>query len=192
MGAKISQRNAAFVVFGIIAAGYIFNLVIFSLSREAQFTAGGLLLVASGAACLYFSGAPETLSCDRALNTCRLTRPRFLHMPKSVETFPLDRVRAVRVNETYVSSLDGPGHTGYEVSLETEGRRVHVFCTEDRERSADAIARRIRSFLKDDSQRSLMVRRFPWMIDAVGGALIIAGALLVLSAATGWLYAMDV
>lgn len=186
MGAKKSQRKAAFVVFGIIATGYLVNLFIFNLPEESQYTVGGLALIASGAACLYFTGAPETLSCDRSLNTCRLTRPRFLLTPKSVEIFPLDRVRDACVIETQVSSHDGPPRKAYEVRLEIGDGRAHVSSTEDSKRRADALARRIKSFLKDDGHGRLKLRRFPWVVDAVGVALMIFGALLVLNSATGW------
>ena len=189
MGAKKSQRNAALVVFGIIAAFYLLNLVIFSPDGEGQLVAGGLMLVASGAVWIYLLGAPDTLHCDRTLNTCRLIKARFLLTPKSVRAFPLERLRDVSVNETYLPSHDSPAHKGYEVSLKIDDGRTHVFSTEEGERKADAIARRIKSFLKDDGQRSLTVRRFPWTMIALGIGSIIFGALLVLSGATGWPFA---
>jgi hypothetical protein len=187
MGANKSQRNGALILFGFIAAVYLFNIFIFSLSKERQLNAGGLALIALGAAWIYLLGAPETLSCDRTHNTCRLIRPRFLLTPKSVETFPLDRVRDVHVMETSVTSHDGPSRKGYEVRLEIEdARRAHVFSTEDSERRADAIVRRVESFLKDEGQLRLTVRRFPWAMIAFGAALVIFGAWLVLGGATGW------
>jgi|GEM_PF-3483911 len=187
MGAKKSQRKAAFVVFGIIATGYLVNFFIFNLPEESQFfTVSGLALIASGATCLYFMGAPETLSCDRSLNACRLSRPRFLLTSKSVEIFPLDRVRDACVIETQVSSHDGPPRKAYEVRLEIGDERAHVLSTEDSKRRADALARRIKLFLKDDGHRQLTLRRFPWMVDAVGVAFMIFGALLVLRSTFWW------
>lgn len=187
MGAKKSQRNGALILFGFIAAVYLFNILIFSLSAERQLNAGGMALIVSGAVWIYLLGTPETLSCDRTHNTCRLIKPRFLLTPKSVETFPLDRVRDVHVMETSVTSHDGPSRKGYEVRLEIEDVvRAHVFSTEDSERSADAIVRRVRSFLKDEGQPRLTVRRFPWAVIAFGVASVIFGVLLVLGGATGW------
>ena len=185
MDAKKSQRRATLGVFGLIAAGYLVNFVIFSLPVEWQYTAGGLVLIALGVLWIYFLGASETLVCDRPLNTCRLTRPRFILTPKSVTTFPLDSIREVRVDETYVSSLDGPGRTGYEVRIRTVDERIHVVSTEDNPRTAAALAKRIRTFVADDTPNSLKERRVTWMMVAVGGASIIMGVLLALGVAAG-------
>ncbi len=179
MAAKKSQRNAAFLVVGFIAAVYCFNFVVFNLSGQGQRIAGGLALVVLGAIWIYLLGAPETLSCDRARNTCRLVKPRFLFTPKQIVNLSLNRVRGARVSETYVPSHDGPGHKGYEVRLETVDGGAHVFTVADSVRSAEAIARRINSFLKDRESRPLLLRRFPWTMEATGAVFILLGALLV-------------
>lgn len=183
MAAKKSQRKAALLLAGFVAAVYFVNFFVFNLSGQGQRIAGGLVLVALGAIWIYLLGAPETLSCDRARNTCRLVKPRFLLTPERIVNLPLDRVRAARVGETYIPSHDGPGSKGYEVRLETADGGADVFTVADSARDADAIARRINSFLKDGESRPLLLRRFPWTMEATGAVFIILGALLVIGGA---------
>ncbi|HEV2802722.1 MAG TPA: hypothetical protein VGW12_19780 [Pyrinomonadaceae bacterium] len=179
MAAKKSQRNAAFLLFGVVAAVYLFNFVVFNLMGEGQLRAGGLGLCALGLLWLYLLGTPETLSCDRIPGACRLVKPRFLLTSKQVVNLPLARVRDVRINETYVPSHDGPGRKGYEVCLETDDGRTHVFTTTHSKQRADETSARIRSFLKDETQRSLRLRKFPWALDATGAVFILLGLLLL-------------
>lgn len=188
----MSARNGTLLVFGLIALGYIGNLVVFSLPDRSpqQYAAGGLFLIALGAVWAWLVGRPTTLCLDRARNTGRLFVPRFFFVAGTVETFPLDRVRGVRVDAVALSSHDGPPSTYYEVRLETERGRAYRFTLENSRRSAERLARRARAFLKGSGKR-LTMRRFPWGMLAVGGAFAVFGALLVLSAFTGWPYPLD-
>ena len=190
MGKKSSQRKGAVAVFGVIALAYLANFGIGSLPDGSpwQYTAGGSFLVATGAAWIWLAGRPTTLRLDRARNTCRLSTPRHFFSAGAVETLPLDRVRAASVSEVTLPSHDGPDGTGYEVRLETKDGRSVLISLERSRRGADALARRVRGFLKSGGE-GLTVRRFPWIMLAVGAALASVGALLILSAAVGWPYA---
>ena len=162
MGKNRSQRKGAFLVFGIIAFGYLANFGISSLPDNSpwQYAAGGAFIVALGAGWFWLAGRPVTLRIDRAQNTCRLSTPRLFFNAGTVETFPLERVRGVSVSEVTLLSHDGPSSTGYEVRLETkDGRAVPISVKRSR-RGADAIARRVKDFLRGGGGERLTVRRF--------------------------------
>jgi len=187
MGKNSSQRKWAFALFGTIALVYLVNLGIGSLPEGSrwQYAAGSSFLIVIGAVWAWVAGSPVTLRLDRARNTCRLENPRHFFAARAVESFPLERVRGVRVYEIALISIDGANGTGYEVRLETENGRAASFSVEKSRRVADRVARRIRDFLKSGSER-LTMRRFPWIMLAVSGGLVLCGALLILSAAVGW------
>ncbi|HLL76914.1 MAG TPA: hypothetical protein VK421_16790 [Pyrinomonadaceae bacterium] len=192
MGKKSSRRKGAVAVFGVIALVYLVNLGLGGLPDDSpwQYAAGGAFLVASGAALVWLEGRPTTLRLDRARNTCRLSTPRQLFSAGTVETFPLDLIRAASVNEVTLLSHDGPSSTGYEVRLETKDRRAVTVSLERSRRAADGVARRIRDFLKGNGDKRLTVRRVPWLMLAVGGAFVVWGTLLISSALAGWPYAL--
>ena len=176
------------MVAGLAALVYLINLVIFTLTAGAQLAAGGLLMVALGGLWIYLAGGPETLTCDRVRDTCQVIRPRFLWYPKRVEAIPLASIKEVRVEEVWLPSHDGPGRTGYGVVLRARDKGSLSFSVEYSRQSAHAIANRVEAYLKAAGHESLVVRRVPWLMIAVGAGGIGFGALLVLSAVIGWPY----
>jgi hypothetical protein len=174
-------------VFGVIALGYIFNFVIFSLpdGSPRQGVMAGSLLIALGAVWVWLAARPVVLSLDRARNTCRLVSPRRFFDSGSVEVFPLGDVRGVSVNEVTLPSHDGPDSMYYEVRLETKTGRSVGISLEGSRGSAERVARRVRAFLGGGVGERLTVRRIPRLMLAVGGAFAVCGALLMLSAAAG-------
>lgn len=185
---KVSQRAAAVVLFGFAGLVYLANFALGGLPDHSprQYALGGLLLVALGVGWAWLLGRPATLRLDRARNTCRLSTPLQLFGAGADETFPLERVRCASVCEVTLASHDGPGGTGYEVRLETKDGRAVLISTESSRRTADALARRLKDFLRGRGGETLTVRRFPWIVLAFGFALAAFGALLILSAAAGW------
>jgi len=182
-----SRRKGTLIVFGFIALVYLANFVIFSLpdGSSRQYAVGGSFMVALGVFWIWAVGRHVTISLDRARNTCRLVRPRWLFEAGAVESLPLEHVRGVRVSEVTIPSHDGPASTHYEVSLETKTERVVALSLEDSRRSAERLAARLRAFLKE-GRGQLTVRRFPWLMLSLGVAFAVFGALLILSAAAGW------
>src|SRR5687767_2464654 len=132
MGKNNSQRKWAFAVFGTIVLVYLVNFGIGSLPEGSrwQYAAGGSLLIVMGAVWIWLAGRPVTLRLDRARNSCRLDNPRHFFAARTVESFPLERVRGVRVAEVALISVDGANGTGYEVSLEIENGRAAVVSVE--------------------------------------------------------------
>jgi hypothetical protein len=176
------------MVAGLVALVYLINLVIFAFAAGARLAAGGLFMIALGGLWLYLAGGTETLTCDRARDTCRAIRPRFLWRPKRVEAIQLTSIEEVRVEEVCLPSHDGPGRTGYEVVLRAGDKGSLSFPVEHSRQSAQAIANRVKAYLKAAAPESLVVRRVPWLMIAVGAGGIGVGALLILSAVIGWPY----
>lgn len=178
-----TQRSAIFIFIGLVALVYLINLVVFTLTAGAQLAAGGLLLIALGGLWIFFLGRPEILTCDR--DTCRIIKPRFLWQAKRVKEIRRADIEEVRVEETYLMSHDGPGQTGYTVILLGRNKASQSFSTEDSQQSAQAIANRIRDYLKTVSRQPLVIRRVPWVMIAVGTGGIGIGVVLILMAIAG-------
>jgi hypothetical protein len=176
------------MVVGFITLVYLINLVIFTLTAEAQLAAGGLFMIALGGLWIYLAGGPETLICDRARDTCRVIKPRFLLQPRRVEGIRLTSIEEARVEEVYLPSHDGPGRTGYAVVLRARDKGSYSFSLGYSRRSAHAIANRVEAYLKTAGHKSLVVRQVPWLMIAIGAGGIGIGVLLILSAVLGWPY----
>lgn len=179
MRAKPSQRTAIFLLIGFVALVYVINLVIFTLTAEAQLIAGGLFMIALGGLWLYLMGGAETLTCDR--DTCRIIKPRFLLRAKSVDEVPLTSIEKVEVEEVHQISHDGPGRPGYQVVLRLMDNSSRYFSVEVFQQKAQAIANQVREHLETPGQQSLVVRRGQWIMTCIGMGAIGVGVLLILS-----------
>ena len=173
---------------GFIGLVYLVNLVIFTLTEKAQLTAGGLFLIALGTLWIYLMGGPETLICDRARDRCQIIKPRFLLQAKRVEAIRLTSIEEVKVDKVCRSSHDGPGRASYEVILRARDKGSFSFSSEYSQQTAAAIANRVKAFLEKAGHESLVVRRVPWLMIAIGVGGIGIGVLLIVSAVIGWLY----